>query len=83
MDYHINTLGYKYENESDAIEARKQCADYYGLPKSPEDTTKYWVNYNFAEYNTPQFWYIFYDASLDPILGDPEYLKIILPPFGD
>jgi len=78
MPYHIN--GYKYENESDAIEARKQCADYYGLPKSPEDTTIYWVNYNFAEYNTPQFWYIIFDESLRTILGEPEDLQIESPP---
>ena len=27
--------GYKYLTEQEAIDARKQCADYYGLPKTP------------------------------------------------
>jgi hypothetical protein len=50
--------GYKYLIEQEAIEARKQCADYYGLPKTPEDETLYWVDYNTAELDTPIFWYI-------------------------
>ena len=29
--------GYKYDTELEAQTARKDCADYYGLPKSPED----------------------------------------------
>mgnify|MGYP003652549295 FL=1 len=31
--------GYKYTTEQEAINARKQCADYYGLPKTPNNTT--------------------------------------------
>ena len=42
-------LGYQYFTEQEAIDARKECADYYGLPKSPEDETIYWVNYETAE----------------------------------
>ena len=33
----MEVLGYKYTTEQEAIDARKQCADYYGLPKTPED----------------------------------------------
>jgi len=68
--------GYKYTNEQDAIDARKQCADYYGLPKSPEDVTKYWVNYETAELDNPIFWYIVFDESIEQILGQPTQFEV-------
>lgn len=69
--------GYKYEIESEAMQARKDCADYYGLPKSPEDVTKYWVDYSFAELNDPKFWYIVYDESILIVLGEPIEFEVI------
>lgn len=72
----MEITGYKYTNEQDAIDARKQCADYYGLPVSPEDVTKYWVNYNTAELDTPIFWYIVFDESIEIILGDPKEFEV-------
>ena len=66
-------LGYQYFIEQDAIDARKQCADYYGLPKTPEDETIYWVNYNYSELN---FWYIIFDESIRIILGEPTNFEI-------
>ena len=68
--------GYKYDTESEAQISRKDCADYYGLPKSPEDVTQYWVDYSFAEYNDPQFWYIVYDESILDILGEPIEFEV-------
>ena len=70
-------IGYKYDTEQDAIDARKQCADYYGLPVSPEDTTKFWVDYQTATANEPIFWYIVYDNSLDVILGQPTEFDVV------
>ena len=70
-------LGYQYFIEQEAIDARKQCADYYGLPKSPEDETIYWVNYSTAEFNTPIFWYIVFDESIRDILGEPTNFEVI------
>jgi hypothetical protein len=64
--------GYKYQTEQEAIDARKQCADYYGLPKSPEDITQYWVDYQTAD----DFFYIIFDESLLPILGEPIEFEI-------
>jgi hypothetical protein len=58
--------------------ARKQCADFYGLPKSPEDETKYWVDYNVAELNSPVFWYIAFDESIREILGEPTTFNVII-----
>lgn len=68
--------GYKYTTEQEAIDARKQCADYYDLPKTPEDETLYWVDYNTAELDTPIFWYITFDDSIEMILGTPETFEV-------
>jgi hypothetical protein len=68
--------GYKYNTELEAQVARKQCADYYGLPKSPEDTTIYWVDYNEATLDNPIFYYIIYDESILNILGQPIEFEV-------
>jgi hypothetical protein len=70
--------GYKYTNEQDAINARKQCADYYGLPVAPEDVTQYWVDYETAELDNPIFWYIEFDESIRVILGDPTEFEVTI-----
>ena len=69
-------LGYQYFTEQEAIDARKECADYYGLPKTPDDITQYWVDYNTAEFNTPIFWYIVFDESIRAILGEPTNFEV-------
>jgi hypothetical protein len=68
--------GYKYITEQEAINARKQCADYYKLPVSPEDVTQYWVDYEEAILNTPIFWYIVFDESIRGILGEPTIFDV-------
>ena len=73
--------GYKYTTETEAITSRQQCDAFYGIPASPNDVTQHWVDYNFAEFNDPQFWYIIYDVSLLPILGEPTEFEVIYPPF--
>jgi hypothetical protein len=72
--------GYKYNTEPEAIAARQTAATYMGLPV-PNGETLYWVNYQFAELNTPQFWYIVFDESLSAILGTPIEFEVITPPF--
>ena len=76
----MEITGYKYTNEQDAIDARKQCADYYGLPVAPDDVTQYWVDYNTAELDTPVFWYIIFDESLEVVLGEPSTFEVKTPP---
>jgi hypothetical protein len=71
--------GYKYQTETEAIAARHQCDAYYGIPASPDDVTQHWVDYNFAELNNPKFWYITFDESLLPILGEPTEFEVIQP----
>jgi hypothetical protein len=68
--------GYKYTTEQEAINARKACADYYGLPVSPEDITQYWVDYEIAELDNPIFWYIVFDESIEHILGQPTTFEV-------
>jgi hypothetical protein len=70
-------IGYTYITEELAITARKQCADYYGLPKTPTSTTLYKVNYSEAYLNTPKFWYINFDESIRVVLGQPKEFNII------
>ena len=72
----MEITGYKYTNEQEAIDARKQCADYYGLPVTPDDVTQYWVDYETAELDTPIFWYIVFDESIEQILGQPIQFEV-------
>lgn len=74
----MEITGYKYTKEQEAIDARKQCADYYGLPVSPEDVTQYWVDYETAELDTPIFWYIVFDESIEQILGQPTQFEVTI-----
>lgn len=75
-------LGYKYIIEEEAIKAREKCDAFYGIPVAPDDITQNWVEYSFAELNTPQFWYIVFDDSLLPVLGEPVEFEVITPPFS-
>jgi hypothetical protein len=71
--------GYQYSTEQEAINAREACDAYYGIPVAPDDVTQHWVDYNFAELNDPQFYYITFDESLLPILGEPTEFEVIQP----
>ena len=71
--------GYQYKTEQEAINARQLCDTYYGIPVALDDVTQNWVDYHFAELNDPQFWYITYDISLVPVLGEPTEFEVITP----
>jgi hypothetical protein len=66
--------GYIFTTETEAIAARKAAADYMGLPKNPNDTTIYWVNYNYSDLDG--FYYITYVDGLEAILGEPSDITI-------
>lgn len=70
--------GYKYQLESEANDAQNLCNIYYGIPAEPQDTTQNWVGYSFASLNTPNFWFIIYDDSLIPVLGQPDEFDVIV-----
>ena len=72
----ISINGYQYNTEQEAINAREACDTYYGIPVTPDDVTQNWCDYQFAELNTPQFWYIIFDNSLTPILGEPVEFEV-------
>ena len=72
----MEVIGYKYTNEQDAIDAREQCDAYYGIPVTPEDITQNWVDYETAELDSPIFWYIVFDPSIEMILGEPTDFEV-------
>jgi hypothetical protein len=61
------TRGYKYSLEALAQAAVNACNDYYGYPR-PGSVTAAWTKY-LAD--PAGFWYIRYDPSLVPVLGEP------------
>ena len=65
----MDILGYKYNSETEAENARKLCADYHGLPVSPDSVTKYFVDYNYS--NDDNFWYITWIDGCTEVLGTP------------
>jgi hypothetical protein len=66
--------GYIFITESEAIAARQASATYMGLPKNPNDTTIYWVNYSYSDLDG--FWYITYVDGLEAVLGEPIDITI-------
>jgi hypothetical protein len=73
--------GYQYITEQEAINARELCDSFYNIPVSPEDITQNWVEYFYANLNNPKFWYIIYDDTLLPVLGQPTDFEVIQNPF--
>lgn len=67
-------IGYKYDTEQEAINARELAADFKGLPINPNDTTIYWVNYNYSELDN--FYYIKYVEGLESVLLSPIEFEI-------
>lgn len=69
--------GYQYTTEQEAIDARQQAADYMGLPVNENDTTIYWVNYNYSELDG--FYYIRHVEGLEVVLGEPSEFEVNYP----
>lgn len=72
----ISINGYKFLTEQEAIDARALCDVHYGYPKSPDDVTQTWVDYNYADLNSPGFWYIRHNESLTVVLGEPSVFDV-------
>ena len=68
-------LGYKYNTEKEAIDAKMLGAIYKGLP-NPKNDTLYWFNYNYSELDG--FWYIEYSEGVEAVLGQPIEFKITI-----
>jgi len=66
--------GYRFATEQAAIAARKQAADFYGLPVSPESTTIYFVDYIYSELDG--FWYIRWCEGCTEVLGKPIEFEV-------
>jgi hypothetical protein len=76
----MEVTGYKYTNEQDAIDARELADTYYGIPVSPDNVTQNWCEYQTANLDTPIFYYITFDISLEIVLGTPETFEVTTPP---
>lgn len=84
MDITTSINGYKFLTEQDAIDARTTCNIHYGIPKSPEDATQTWVDYSYADLNSPGFWYMTHNDSLTEVLGEPAQFDVVFPdPFAN
>jgi len=73
--------GYKYKTKEEAIAARKAAADYMGLPKNPNDTTIYWVDYSYSELDG--FYYIAYVEGLEAVFGEPIEFEVNFPDLNE
>ena len=72
--------GYKFNTEQEAKDACHQCDIYYGIPNGQSDeVTQKWVDYQFAQLNTPQFYYIVWNDTLNVVLGEPTEFEVIQP----
>lgn len=69
--------GYKFTTEESAINAITSINSALGIPKEINSTTQTWTNYNLAEFNSPQFYYIGHDEFTESVLGTPEELNVI------
>jgi hypothetical protein len=65
-------LGYKYNTEKEAIDARKAAADYYGIPVNSESTTLYFVDYQ----KMGEFYYIIWCEGCTEALGEPMEMEV-------
>jgi hypothetical protein len=80
----MEITGYKYTIEQEAINARELVDTYYGIPVSPDSVTQNWCEYETANLDTPIFYFIRFDESLEIVLGRPETFEVttqILPSF--
>ena len=68
--------GYTYNSVIDAQTAVQQCDTYYGIPKNPDDVTQHWVEYEYSV--NDNFYFILFDESLLPILGEPVEFEVNL-----
>jgi hypothetical protein len=75
----MEVTGYKYKNEQEAIDARELVDTHYGIPVSPQDVTQNWCEYQTANLDTPIFYYITFDISLEIVLGRPQIFEVTTP----
>jgi hypothetical protein len=68
-------LGYTFNTEQEAINARQLCAIYAGLP-NPQGDTLYWVNYNYSQLDN--LYYIQHVDGLELVLGEPINFEITI-----
>jgi hypothetical protein len=71
---------YQYNTFEEAQQAVDLCNTFYNIPEAPDNVTRTWVEYQFANLNNPQFYYILFNDTLPPVLGLPTGFGIIVKP---
>lgn len=59
--------GYKFLSEKEAIAAVKACNAFYKIPKSNEELTQNWTNYEVID----GAFVIRHDSTIESVLGKP------------
>lgn len=68
-------IGYKYNTEQEAINAKMLGASYKNLP-NPKGDTLYWFDYNYSKLEG--FWYIEHLEGVEVVLGQPIEFEITI-----
>lgn len=72
-------IGYQFFEEEIAIGARSELVSAKALPKTKDDVTIYWQNYEEAALDKPVFWYMRHDKSMEATMGKASEFKVTLP----
>ena len=65
----FTNLGYRFTTEAEAIVARKQAADHYGIPVSQDAVTQYYANYKISPSGD---YYFEAEEGLTPVFGEAQ-----------
>ena len=70
--------GYFFSSEEDVNLAIEKVNKHYNIFNHPDKVTNSWVSCNVTKYNDPRYYYIIWHESLNPILGEPTEIELIL-----
>ena len=75
--------GYQFFKKGEADEARSGLVIAKSLPRSKEDVTIYWQNYEEARLDEPTFQYMRFDKSMESTMGKPSTFTVTFPGEGE
>lgn len=70
--------GYFFSSEEEVKSAIEKVNEHYGITNHVDKVTNSWVNYNVTKYNDPRYYYVIWHESLNPVLGEPKEIELIL-----
>ena len=72
----MEILAYIFTSLAAATTAQHTIDVIHGIPVNKDAVTKHWVDVSQVEKDNNTIYYIQYDKSLEPILGQPDVLKL-------